>query len=225
MTIDPTQQNWIHGLPDPIRDEVLACMHERDYAPGDMIYRTGEPGHELYQILRGNVRIFTISEEGRELLYEMFPEGACFGESSLIDEGPRPHMTQAVGDVRLRVLSRDDFEMLWRRYPEVSMAVARLQTYRARRLYGVYEHVSLNALSRRMADRLSVLAATVGEVREDGIYFRLRITQEDIGSLVVGSRQSVNKILKQWQQDNVIDLAYGSLVIRDLATLQRLATA
>lgn len=225
MTTPLPQQNWIEDLPDSIRAEVLACMPERSYASGDMIYRAGEAGHELYQVSRGNVRIYTISEDGRELLYDLFPVGACFGEASLIDGGPRPHMTQAVGDVCLRVMGQDDFEALWRRYPEVSMAVARLQTYRARRLYGIYEQVSLSALSRRMAGRLSTLAATVGDAREDGIYFRLRITQEDIGSLVAGSRQSVNKILKQWQQEEVIDLAYGSLVIRDLSTLERLSAA
>ncbi|MEQ8801835.1 MAG: Crp/Fnr family transcriptional regulator, partial [Haliea sp.] len=185
--------------------------------------RAGEPGNELFRVESGNVRIFNVSEDGRELLYDLFPVGTCFGESSLIDRGLRPHTTQAIGEVVLQVLSREHFERAWKVYPEVSWAVARLQTSRARRLYGFYERVSMDALCRRTARRLWLLAKTMGQQCDDGIHFDIRITQDDIGSLVAGSRQSVNKVLRQWQEDGVIDLAYGSLVVREMAELERLA--
>ncbi|MFV0278659.1 MAG: Crp/Fnr family transcriptional regulator [Parahaliea sp.] len=224
MILQPIKQNWINQLTGPVRAEVLSRMNRRHYSAGELIYRAGEPGDELFLIERGNVRIYTLTEGGKELLYDIFPPDTCFGDSSVVDGGPRPHMAQAVSELHLRVLSRTDFEALWPRYPEVTLALARLQTLRARRLYGIYEQVSLSALSQRMASRLYALVQTMGDERDDGgIHFDMRITQEDIGSLVVGSRQSVNKILKQWQCSGVIELAYGSLVVRDLGILKSLA--
>ncbi|WP_116364038.1 Crp/Fnr family transcriptional regulator [Parahaliea mediterranea] len=223
MANDTLCQDWISELPEPLRSEVVDCMTQRQFHNGDLIYRTGDVGNEILQVTQGNVRMFTISESGRELVYDLFPAGTCFGESSLIDGGPRPHTAQAVGRVTLRALARADFERLWSESPVFSRAVARLVSHRTRRLYGIYEQVSHIALSRRMAARLCGLAATAGEQRDDGVHFNLRITQEDIGSLVAGSRQSVNKILRQWQADEIIDLAYGSLIIRDLPTLERLS--
>ncbi len=219
----PEDQDWIGNLPPSIKEEVMAHTAERRYSNGEMIYRAGEPGDEMFRIASGNVRIYTLTEEGRELLYDLLPVGACFGESSLIDAGPRPHMTHAVGEVLVHVLSRQQFERLWREYPEVSLNIAQMMQRRSRRLYNVYEQVSLAVLSRRMAGRLCSLADIVGVAQEDGIHFRVRITQEDIGSLVAGSRQSVNRILKEWQCQGVIDVAYGSLVIRDKNHLRQIA--
>ncbi|QIB64438.1 Crp/Fnr family transcriptional regulator [Kineobactrum salinum] len=217
------EQDWIGELPVPVREEVLACMPPRRYANGETIYRAGEAGAELYRVEQGNVRIFNLSQGGKELLYDLFPPRTCFGEATLIDGGGRPHTTQAIGEVILRVMPQEHFERLWQVHPEISWAVARLQTERARRLYAFYEQVSLDTLCRRIARRLCLLARTVGQEREDGIHFDLRITQEDIGCLVAGSRQSVNKVLRQWQAERVIDLAYGSLLIRELSALEQLA--
>ncbi len=219
----PEDQDWVGSLPEALRDEVLHLMVKRSYSHGEMIYRTGDLGQEMFQIEVGNVRIYTLTEGGRELLYDLLPRGACFGESCLIDDGPRPHMSQAVGDTHLWVLSRHHFERLWKKYSEVSIGVARVMQRRSRRLYNSYEQVSLAVLSRRMAGRLCSLADIVGEEQVDGVHFRVRITQEDIGSLVAGSRQSVNRILKQWQCQGVIDVAYGSVVIRNKPHLKRIA--
>jgi CRP/FNR family transcriptional regulator, cyclic AMP receptor protein len=133
-------------------------------------------------------------------------------------------MTEAVGAVTLGVLSRADFCNLWRSHPEFSQAIAWILSQRSRRLYQIYEGVSLAALSRRMAGRLCTLARTVGQERNGAVHFDMRLTQEDIGSLCAGSRQSVNKILKQWQMEGVIDVAYGSLVIKQLPELQNLGS-
>ncbi len=219
----PEDQDWIGGLPQELRDEVIALMSERRYAHGEMIYRAGDPGEEMFRIASGNVRVYTLTEEGRELLYDLLPRLACFGESALIDDGPRPHMSQAVGETRLWVLPRHHFERLWKSSPEVSIGIARVMQRRSRRLYNVYEQVSMEVLSRRMAGRLCSLADIVGDEQVDGVHFRVRITQEDIGSLVAGSRQSVNRILKQWECEGVIDVAYGSLVIRNKPHLKRIA--
>ncbi len=215
--------DWIDALPAAPRAEVLGRMQTRRYGHGELIYRSGDPGHELLQIVSGAVRIYTLTADGRELLYDLFPAGTCFGETSLLDDLPRAHMTQAVGATTLRALPRADFLALWRRHPEISLAVARVLCARARRLYTIYENVSLAALSRRMAVRLCALSDSIGEERPGGVHFNLRLTQEDIGSLVAGARQSVNRVLKQWQGEGIIDLAYGTLVIRRLNELQRLA--
>ena len=215
------RQNWIARLPKTVRDEVSACLVTRQYKEGDFVYAAGQVGNELYQVRAGVVRLFTLEDDGRELLWDLFATGICFGETSLIDDEPRPHSAQAMNDCVVNSLSRADFSRLWRTHPEVSIAVAQLLSARSRRLYGVYRSVSLNVLSARMADRLVSLAETCGHQRADGIHFGVRITQEAIGNLVVGSRQSVNRILRQWQNEGVIELNYGSVVILNLNALRK----
>ena len=218
--IDP--QNWIGRLPDTLRERIEHKIHRRHVAAGELIYVAGEVGQATFQMESGIVRLYTLSDDGRELVYDFLRAGMCFGETSIIDGLPRAHMAQAVTETVITVLRGSDLKLLMSKHPEIAIAFCQLLTSRARRLYTIYEGVSLAALSRRMATRLSDLASTIGEVQEDGVHFPLRITQEDIGTLVVGSRQTVNRILKGWQARGLIDLQYGALVIKNPTALREL---
>lgn len=217
------RQNWIARLPKSVREEVAGRLVAREYKEGEFLYEAGQPGSELFQVRAGVVRLFTLEDDGRELLWDLFATGTCFGETTLIDGEPRAHSAQAMNDCVINVLAKTDFQALWVTYPEVSMAIAQLLSARGRRLYGVYRSITLSALSSRMAERLVALAETCGHQRSDGIHFGVRITQEAIGNLVVGSRQSVNRILREWQEEGVIELNYGSVIISDIEALRALS--
>lgn len=49
------------------------------------IYRQSDPGEAMYRIVRGTVRLSVMRGDGRELLYQLFEPGGCFGTSSLVD--------------------------------------------------------------------------------------------------------------------------------------------
>lgn len=216
-------QCWDLSLPDAARADLEGCLKERRYGDKEYIYQAGQDGEEMFQIASGVVRLYALTTDGRELLYDFFRAGIWFGESTLIDGKPRAHNCQAVGEVTVKVLRLEDFQRLWTTYPEISLAISRVLTSRARQLYTLYEGISLTVLSKRMAGRLCTFAETLGEERDDGIHFPTRITQEDIGSLVVGSRQSVNQILRRWSSEGLIDVSYGNLIIRKIADLKKLA--
>jgi CRP-like cAMP-binding protein len=75
-----------------IDDAVIRGVAEvgvsRDLALGEAIFRSGDPGTELYIILAGAVRIHTM-EDGHELELAVLREGNYFGEMSVIDGSPR----------------------------------------------------------------------------------------------------------------------------------------
>ncbi|RLQ22374.1 Crp/Fnr family transcriptional regulator [Seongchinamella sediminis] len=222
-SISPPADNWISRLSPALREEITASMTIRDYADKDLIYRSGEPGEEIFQVVSGYVRMYTLTAEGKELVYTIFEPGCCFGEMSLIDNLPRFHMAQAFGEVRLAVLSRADFDRFWASHPEVSQELCRFFVMRERRIFQIYDQSSLDPLPVKITHRLLSLADTIGEERADGIHFDMRITQEDIGFMVAASRQSVNKVLGLWRQQGLIKIEYGNLVITDVGKLRELA--
>jgi CRP-like cAMP-binding protein len=200
-------------------------MTTRYYAAGEVVYRTDEAGDELYQLVSGNIRLYTVDPQGRELLYIIHKAGNCFGEMSLIDNLPRAHIAQAIGETEIRVLRRRQFEQLWMLYPEISRELCRLLCSRERDMFGVFEGRSLLPLSTRIAIRLYQLASTLGTEQCDGIHFDLRITQEDISLMVAASRQAVNKVLKDWQGEGIIVISYGNYIVKDLQALKKLTAS
>src|SRR3546814_2682785 len=77
----------------------------------------------MFRLGSGSVRLSVICEEGRELLYQLFGPGDCFGTSSVVDGELRPHRAEAFEAVQLQVLNRAAIDRLRGEYPEVNDAL------------------------------------------------------------------------------------------------------
>lgn len=79
---------------------------------GEVIFKQGDEGHEIFFIQAGKVSIRIqkndINEE-EEQLAELW-QGQYFGETALLTDNPRNASAYAVGEVKLRVLSREQFQ-------------------------------------------------------------------------------------------------------------------
>lgn len=85
---------------------------EESYRTGDVIFKEGSTGGELYLILDGKVRISRdVSGMGEEALAVLGP-GDAFGEMSLIDDFPRSADARVHERCRLLVLEKDAMEDL-----------------------------------------------------------------------------------------------------------------
>ncbi|MHB8417186.1 MAG: cyclic nucleotide-binding domain-containing protein [Myxococcales bacterium] len=97
---------------------LAAIARERRFAPGEAVYREGEPGEALYVIVDGSVRI---EKAGREVL----TMGArdTIGSVSLMDGAPRPADAVATTQLRCLALDRGDFLDLVADRPELLKGV------------------------------------------------------------------------------------------------------
>ena len=78
---------------------------------GTVIFRQGDPGHEMFVISEGQVRL-TIGTGGIEKEVGLFGPGEFFGELSLLSEEPRSATATAAEDSTLLVIGRDVFKMM-----------------------------------------------------------------------------------------------------------------
>jgi hypothetical protein len=94
-----------HGLSVDDLTAVAALTAEGHAGPGEVIYKEGDPGDSMYVIVSGDVRLL----RSGQTLMELF-QGDSFGQTSILDRGPRPVTAQA-GDegVDYLVLERGPF--------------------------------------------------------------------------------------------------------------------
>jgi len=88
------------------------CMEKRTVAAGQQIFKAGDPGHELFLIRRGSVRIVQVLSGGQGHYLASFGRGDFFGEMGFLDEGTRSSDAIAVRETELYVLARSHFEKL-----------------------------------------------------------------------------------------------------------------
>jgi PPM family protein phosphatase len=95
---------------------VLSVTQVADFAVGDEILREGEPGDDLFIVLKGKVRLH---KDGAFVTH--LGPGAHFGEMALVDKGPRSVSASADDRTRALVLKRQDFNEIIRNDPRLSV--------------------------------------------------------------------------------------------------------
>jgi len=107
----------------------------------DLVHQ-GQHGDAMYIVLEGELRALTIVE-GKETTLATIGTGECFGEISILDQGPRSADVVANRDTRLLKLSSAAFELLIREAPSLALpfllALSRALVDRVRRTTKRYE--------------------------------------------------------------------------------------
>ena len=207
-------------------DEIDTLLHyarvER-YPSGREIFLKGSPGQCMMAVLRGTVKMSSVSSEGKEIVFNIMNSGECFGEIALLDGEERSADAVAMTECELLVLSRRDFIPILEKRADLCMILLRVLCQRLRQTSEQVEDVLFRHLESRVAKALLHLAESASLHGVPGSSVELHVSQRELGNIAGGSRESVNKILQSWHKADLISLGKGSIVIRDIAAIERLA--
>jgi SulP family sulfate permease len=101
---------------------IQSTLTRRTYGKGEVIFRQGEAGKELYVIAKGtaSVRLRMADTDRTTRLITMAP-GTNFGELALLDQEARSATVEADEDLVCYVLTHEKFVMLTQRDPAVAI--------------------------------------------------------------------------------------------------------
>jgi CRP/FNR family transcriptional regulator len=97
------------------------------FEKGSVIFKEGDPGNEMYSVLKGSV---AISRGGRET--GVIAEGKCFGGMSFLLSAPHAATAVAMGDVEVVTISNENINNLMNEYPEFAVEILREMAQRLR---------------------------------------------------------------------------------------------
>jgi CRP/FNR family transcriptional regulator, cyclic AMP receptor protein len=195
-------------------DGILRLSSERHASRGTVIFQKGDAGSSLMAVLRGRVRVSSISSEGREVTLNVISPGEIFGEIALLDAKPRSADATAIEDTLLLIVERRQFLPFLRQNDDLYLRLLSMLCDRLRRTSLALEELAMFDLPARMARLLIKLGADYGRPGPKGLRIDLKLSQRDISTLVASSRESVNKQLRAWRETGVVDVESGYIVLR-----------
>jgi CRP/FNR family transcriptional regulator, cyclic AMP receptor protein len=207
--------------PDEI-DAVLQMAIERRVHRGQTIFQRGDDGSSMMAVLRGRVRISSVSADGKEVTLNVINPGDVFGEIAVLDGKPRSADAVAIEDTLLLLLERRVLLPFLRARPDLLLRLLAVLCDRLRRTSVALEEIALFELPARLARVLGQLADDYGRPSPTGIRIDFKLSQRDLSTLVASSRESVNKLLRAWQREGLIDLDAGYIVVREADALKYL---
>ena len=197
------------------------CVRKR--LPGRrVVFFQGEWGREMFIVSSGQLKVSVMSEEGKELSISIFHERDIFGELALLDGDRRSATVTTIGPCDLLVLHQEQLSGLIRDFPSIGLQMLSLLAGRVRTTTALYESSVFVEIPGRLARQLLELAEEHGVSSENDTLIDLKLSQYELGTLVNASRESVNKILKNWQSKKIIGLQKGKIILKDIPVLKAL---
>ncbi len=180
----------------------------RTIPKGQIIYSQEDRAEALFLLKSGQITIYRLTPAGKRLELATIGPKAFFGEMPLLGESLRHAYAEATEESLLCVMSRADVERLIRDQPSVALRM-------------------IESLGRRLADRevrLEELAYRSAPARIAAVLLRLTegqagaevaVTHQELGDMIGAIRETVTKLLDEFQADGLIELRRGHVRLRD----------
>ncbi|XNM59880.1 cAMP-activated global transcriptional regulator CRP [Escherichia coli] len=199
---------------DPTLEWFLSHCHIHKYPSKSTLIHQGEKAETLYYIVKGSVAVLIKDEEGKEMILSYLNQGDFIGELGLFEEGQeRSAWVRAKTACEVAEISYKKFRQLIQVNPDILM---RLSAQMARRLQVTSEKVGNLAfldVTGRIAQTLLNLAKQPDAMTTARTVLQIRkFTRQEVGQIVGCSRETVGRILKMLEDQNLIS-AHGKTII------------
>ena len=215
--------NLFHGMSDSQMRMVEERTVMREIRRKEVLYLPGDAGDRVYLLKRGVVKISTLTGDGKEIILALMRPGEVFGEESVLEDAPRDHMAEAYEDALICVIARQDFLGMLRAHPEMAFKVTKLVGFRLKTLRNRVEGLLFKGAPARLAQTLLDLARDHGIKDDEGVLLPLKLSQQDLASLIGVTRESVNLALADFRGRGLVEMEGRSLRLRRPEELRALA--
>jgi CRP-like cAMP-binding protein len=211
------------GLTPAQRQRLEARAVLRNFRRGQVIYFPTEPGRSVLLLARGRVKIKALTPEGKETIFAFIEEGELFGELALLDEAPRNEYAEAVGEVRVVALLREDLLWLMGQRPDVALSLTKLVGLRRRRIENRLRNLLFRSTRERLLGLLQELLDSHGQPNGAGWEIRLQLSHQELANLIGATRETVTLTLGQLQREGLIRVLRRRLLVLDRKRLDAAA--
>lgn len=223
---EPSNHVWClsHKLLRGMSAEAKA-RHDRmfthtKYGPKSRIFGLGDIGDQVYLIMSGHVRLFSLHEDGKEVTLAILGPGDIFGELSLFGEKKRTRYAETIDEAVICTAPTAEFIKIMADLPAVGKEIMAIVTRRVVQAEMQIDNLAYTSVRGRLISVLLRLALSFGEQVEGGTKISVRLTRQDLATFAGTSRETCSIVLQRLAREGVIQFGDDNhIVVKDLERL------
>ena len=192
---------------------------EKAFSKGQTIFSEGEEGTGFYVMIKGRVKIYKLSPEGKEQILHIFGMGEPFGEVPVFAGENFPANAEALENSRALFFPRLALLRLIKQNPSFALNLLAILSRRLRSFAAQIEDLSLKEVPGRIAAHLLYLS----ELKKGSSDLKLTITKGQLASLLGTIPETLSRILGRMSGEGLISLSGPHIKILDRDGLKTLA--
>jgi CRP-like cAMP-binding protein len=209
-----------------VAEEKLASLasltRPRHLKKGDLVFAADQVCRHLHILRSGEIKVYVVSELGREQIIHLLKPLVFFGEEILFGENRYEANAQALCKTTLYDIDKKDLEGFILSNPQVGIAMLAYFGERLKRLMKMIGDMALKDVQFRLLCRLVQMADEEGEKTEDGIAIN-GLSQEELAAHVGTVREHLNRCLTRLQNARLIKLGRKRIIVQDIDALRDLS--
>jgi CRP-like cAMP-binding protein len=194
-------------------EEVGVRVAERHFGARDLIFAPGDPDGQLYFLLEGTVRLYTIYGQYKEATTALLKDRGVFGELSLDEGAWQNFFAEAVTYARVAAVRKSALAEVIKRQPEFTTKLVFSISERLKQSEEVIESLLDREVSVRLTTLLLNLGGRFGEDDGSDMVLNVRLTHQDLANMIFSTREAVSKVMSEFQRDGLIEVRNRRIVI------------
>ncbi|MGB6242102.1 MAG: Crp/Fnr family transcriptional regulator [Castellaniella sp.] len=187
----------------------------RIYERGQFIHHAGDPSDKLFIVHRGRIKIYRLSDTGKEQLVRILNAGDFAGELALFSSADHDSYAQAMQASEVCTIYQADVHQLLLTYPDISL---HMLTELSRRL-GASEKQTAAIATESINARLAQYLADQAE-QENASCFSLPMSRRHLASFLGTTPETVSRRLGEFEESGWIrQIGQRKIDILDLDAL------
>lgn len=209
----------------PNIDELLKNSVQRPplkIKKGQTIFYEGDQPERLFFIKEGYVKLYHLSEEGKDSVIYLYGPGSILGIRALTSEDRAlRHNAEALTDVEIETVPREEFIKITSENPEYLMHILHSFIQRLNYAERKLEGFITNDATTRVANFLSDAAIRFGKRSKNEINIPIPLTHQQISEFVGSARETVTIALHTLAKEKIVKIERGKVKILDKKKLDK----
>jgi CRP/FNR family transcriptional regulator len=165
----------------------------------------------LYLIKSGNVRLYKLSEGGKEFTIDILGTGHVFGEIGSFTTGSENMYAETREDSIICMIDKTQFEKIIHDRPSVSLKFIEMVSNRLKEVEELLEYMAYSSVRKRLLFLLHKLAVKFGgelpssnPKEVDWIQLEIPITHHEIAMMIGSIRETVTSLLNDLTEEGIV---------------------
>jgi CRP-like cAMP-binding protein len=182
-----------------IPDDLLSAYGARPVTldKGEVLFDQDSPARFFFLVRRGEIKMVSYNEQGREFTQGFFTAGHSFGEPPFFDQGCYPASAVAVSDSEVWRCEREAFLALLRDHPAVHLALTRVLCKRLLYKSMMLAEIAVEEAEHRLSTLMEYLRRHAG-VAPDAPYL-VPFTRQELADMTGLRVETVVRTIKSME--------------------------
>ncbi len=196
----------------------------KEIAKEQPIYFASEPSKSIFFLKTGRVKIVKYSTEGKENILTLINPGEIFGEMAYLEEEQRTDYAFTIEPSLICSINKSDLAGFIEKNPTLNLRLSKIIGLKLRSYSERIEDLIFKDANQRIISFILRLAEKSGKELAGQIFIKPFLKHQDIGEITACSRQTVNYLLTDLRDKNIIDFDRKKLIILKPSELKKLLT-